>query len=190
MILRRVMISYAASLLFFTSVQAQADVKHFAQDGLSFDYPANWQLTDRSSPQMQYLQLSRAGDADIRIRAPREPIDTPAKEAEAMRIVHQQYLDEWVKNLQKMGMHAEPSDITTEISGGPAKGARLHVVLDGEPGGVDVYWRLVSNRFVQLTIVGSDAQIKNSAVAWNTIRNSLKIEPPPQPQPKPKPSPQ
>src|SRR5258708_13154122 len=33
--------------------------KEFADDGLSFSYPAEWALTDQSSTQQQYLALTR-----------------------------------------------------------------------------------------------------------------------------------
>src|SRR6266446_4806928 len=82
-----------AALLFVTSVQTQTpDTKHFDKDGLSFDYPANWQLSDQSTQQMQYLELTR-GDVVIRVRSPREWLKTPEKEAHAEKLFQDQYAD-------------------------------------------------------------------------------------------------
>ena len=45
MSLLRTLIFATASLLLVVSALAQdPNVKHFAKDGLSFDYPANWQI--------------------------------------------------------------------------------------------------------------------------------------------------
>ena len=66
----------------------QIESKHFAKDGLSFDYPANWELKDDSSGQMQLIRLIqplRSGDVEYRIRAPRWWKSTqkePRKEAD------------------------------------------------------------------------------------------------------------
>lgn len=166
---------------------ASSDTKHFEKDGLSFDYPANWQLSDQSTPQMQFLQLLRDGYAEIRIRSPREPANSPQKEAEAKRLMQEQYVDSFAKNIEGAGLHPNRSSVTTQIAGGDAEGARVRATLDGEPGGMDSYYRIVSGRLIQLSIIGSQREITRSAAAWDSIRNSVKVEPPPQPQPKPKP---
>ena len=68
-----------------TAVQTQEqpkpnpDVKHFAKDGFSFDYPTGWDITDQSTAQLQYLSLSRAGYAGIMVRSPRAGIDSKKK---------------------------------------------------------------------------------------------------------------
>ncbi|HKC65915.1 MAG TPA: hypothetical protein VKB86_19885, partial [Pyrinomonadaceae bacterium] len=36
----------------------QSEIKHFAKEGLAFDYPAKWTLTDKSNSQVQHLILS------------------------------------------------------------------------------------------------------------------------------------
>ena len=187
--LSRTLIFATASLLLVVSALAQdPNVKQFAKDGLSFDYPANWQIADKSSGQMQFLELAQ-GDVVIRIRTPREWLKTPEKEAHAKKLFQDQYVDEFASQLEQAGMHPKRSTVTTQIGGGDAAGARVRAVLDGQPGGLDSYFRIISDRLVNLSIFTSDKDLVKIAPVWDLIRNSIKVEPPPQPKATPQPSP-
>ena len=176
------------ALLFASGVQTQTpDTKHFDKDGLSFDYPANWQISDQSTPQMQYIQLARDAYAEIRVRVPREWLKTPEKEASAKKLIQDKYVDDFAASVEQAGMHPRRSAVTTQIASTDAEGARVRAVLDGAPGGMDSYFRIVSDRLVNLSIIGSEKEIAKSAPVWDAIRNSLKVEPPPQPRPSPSP---
>src|SRR2546430_1453341 len=98
----RCLICLAASLLFVAGAVGQdPNVKHFDKDGLSFDYPANWQISDQSTQQMQFLELSQ-GDVVIRVRSPREWLKTPEKEAHAKKLFQDQYVDSFgARNLRR-----------------------------------------------------------------------------------------
>jgi hypothetical protein len=185
----RTLIFATASLLLVVSAWGQdPNVKQFARDGLSFDYPANWQIADKSSGQMQFLELAQ-GDVVIRIRSPREWLKTPEKEAHARKLFQDQYVDEFANQLEQAGMHPKRSAVTTQVGGGDAAGARVRAVLDGQPGGLDSYSRIISDRLVNLSIFTSDKDLVKIAPAWDLIRNSIKVEPPPQPKATPQPSP-
>jgi hypothetical protein len=185
----RTLILAAASLLLVIGALAQdPNVKSFARDGLSFDYPANWQLSDQSTPQMQFLELAQ-GDVVVRIRSPREWLKTPEKEAHAKKLFQDQYVDEFVAQVEQAGMRPKRSPVTTQIAGADAPGVSVRAVMDGQPGGMDSYSRVVSDRLVNVSTIGSEKDFAKSAAAWNMIRNSLKVEPPPQPKATPLPSP-
>ena len=190
---RWIIVAIALCLLTISAPAQDPNVKHFEKDGLSFDYPANWQISDQSTQQMQYLTLARDGYAEIIVRSPRATIDTPEKEAEAKRIVQEGFVDAWNKNFSDSGAKATRSNVSTEIAASPAACTRLSASLGGEPGRVDVCWRLIEKRMVQLAIVGSDKDIGKTAPAWDLVRNTAKIEPAPQatpsPQATPKPTP-
>jgi hypothetical protein len=187
--LLRTLIFATASLLLVVGALAQdPNIKHFAKDGLSFDYPANWQFSDQSTGQMQFIELGQ-GDVVIRIRSPREWLKTPGKEAQAKKLIQDQYVDSFVGSVEQAGMHAKRSTITTQIAGADADGVRVRAVLDGAPGGMDSYYRIISDRLAQMSILGSEKDIAKSAPVWDMIQKSLKVEPPPQPRPTPQPSP-
>src|SRR5216684_5994594 len=168
-----------AALLFVTSVQPQTpDTKHFDRDGLSFDYSAKWQMSDQSTQQMQFIELTQ-GDVVIRVRSPREWLKTPEKEAHAKKLFQDQYVDDFMGQLEQASLHPKRSAATTQIAGGDAEGVRIRAVLDGEPGGMDSYYRIMSDRLVNLSIFASDKDIVKVAPGWDLLRNSLKIEPSP-----------
>jgi len=178
-----------AILLFSAVVQAQdPNAKHYEKDGLSFDYPANWQLSDQSTTQMQFLELAR-GDVVIRVRSPREWLKSPDKEAHAKKIFQDQYVDSFATQFEQQGMTPKRSPATTQIGGGDAEGVKLRIVMDRQPGGLDSYYRMISDRLVHLSMLGSEKEMTSDATAWDMIRNSLKVEPPPQATPKASPTP-
>ncbi len=165
-------------------------VNHFAKEGLSFDYPAGWQVSDQSTPQMQQIQIGRGdGYAELRVRAPREWLKNPDKEAQAKKIIQDKYVDGFVDTLQQNGLRPTRANASTEISGGPADGVKIRAVLDREPGGLDSFYRIVSDRFVNLSQLGSEREIAKSAAAWDMIRNTIKVAPAPQAKPSPTPAP-
>lgn len=187
--LLRTMIFAAASLLLALSALAQSpNVKNFAKDGLSFDYPANWQISDQSTSQMQFIELEQ-GDVIIRVRSPREWLKTPEKEAHAKKLFQDQYVDQFVTSVEQQHMTPKRSPSTAQIAGVDAEGVSVRAVMDGQAGGMDSYSRVISDRLVNISTIGSEKDFAKSAAAWNMIRNSLKVEPQPQPQPKATPSP-
>src|SRR5262249_16142549 len=186
---RLITVGIAASLLLSAALAQDPNVKHYDKDGLSFDFPANWQFSDQSTGQMQYIQMARDGFAEIRIRSPREWLKTPDKEAAAKKLIQDQYVDNFAKQVEGAGMNPKRSVMTTQISGADAQGARIRAVMDGQPGGMDSYFNIVSDRLVQMSIIGSEREIAKSAPIWDMIRNSLKIAPPPEPKPSATPTP-
>ena len=177
------------SVVLIPAIVAQGpNVTRFAKDGLSFDYPTGWTVDEsRSTGQMQYLTLGRDGYATIIVRSPRGLIDTPEKETHAKQLIQDGFVDAWVKNFESSGAKPDRSVVSTEITGGPAECTRLTASLSGEPGRVDICWRLVDKLMVQLAIIGSTKDITRTTSAWDLIRNSIKIEPAPQPKPTPSP---
>jgi len=165
---------------------AQTEPKHFAKDGLSFDYPATWQVSDQSTGQMQLIQLMRGdGYAEIRLRVPRELLKTPEKETAAKKLFQDKYVEQFVDSLQQAGLKPNRSEVNSDFAGGPAPGTSIRALLDRQPGGMDSYYRVVSDRFVNLSEIGSENDMKKSADAWDLLRSSLKIEAPAQPSSSP-----
>lgn len=170
-------------LLAVIALPQDPNVKHYDKDGLAFDYPATWQFSDQSTGQMQYIQMARDGFAEIRIRVPREWLKTPEKETAAKKLIQDQYVNQFFDQVSQAGLQPKRSTATTQIAGADAEGARVRAVMDREPGGMDSYFRIMSDRLVQLSIIGSEKEMTKSAPVWDMIRNSIKVAPPPQPKP-------
>jgi len=185
-LVRSIILPAAIVLITNTAWAQDANVKHFEKDGLSFDYPASWQLSDKSTGQMQFLELTQ-GDVTIRVRSPREALKSPDKEAHAKKLFQDQYVDNFADQFQQRGMQPKRSPVTTQVGGADAEGIRLRVMMGGEAGGLDSYERIISERLVHLSILGSEKEMTKDAPAWDMIRNSLKVAAAPQPSPKGKP---
>lgn len=169
----------AASAMLFTGALAQTpnNAQHFAKDGLSFDYPAGWTMDEsKTTGQMQYLTLGKNGYATIMVRSPRAQVDSPDKETQARQLIQEGFVSAWAKNFTDNGAKPERTTMPTEIGGGAGECTRLSASLGGEPGRVDVCWRMIEKRMVQLAIVGSNRDIDHTVSAWDVIRKSIKIE--------------
>jgi hypothetical protein len=181
----RIIILLSGLLLLAALSYAQdPNVKHFEKDGLSFDYPANWQIEDHSTGQMQFLELAQ-GDVIVRVRSPREWLKTPEKETHAKKLFQEQYVSDFATQLEQHGLNPKKSPITTKIAGGDAEGLSLRAMWGGQPGGMDSFARVISDRLVNLSIIASEKDIAKAGPAWDLIRNSIKVEPAPQAKPSP-----
>ena len=190
MTLMRALIACATLLLFFAGAQAQGDTKHFAKDGLSFDYANGWTITDQSNPDAQQLTISRAdSDAQFRIFAHRGRVDSPEKMAQAKKAFIDPYVAATDSQFVQMGAKPERSNASTEIGGAAAEGVRLRASLSGESGEATIYWLALGNRAIVVTLFGPDRALKRATPAWDLLRTSIKIEPAPQAKPSPEATP-
>jgi hypothetical protein len=177
---------FAFALLMVVGVAAQNN-KHFTKDGLSFDYPDGWTISDESNSDAQQITLTRPdSDAMIKFFVHRGKVNTPDKLAQAKTKIIDPYLNYTEKQFVEMGGKPERAAATSQIGGANAEGVRITAILDREPGEAGVYWATVGERLVVLTLFGPDKAIKKAAPAWDAVRNSLKIE---APAPKVSPSP-
>ncbi|MGZ5434655.1 MAG: hypothetical protein ACXW3F_01255 [Pyrinomonadaceae bacterium] len=183
---RAIVCVFAFALLMVVGVAAQNN-KHFTKDGLSFDYPDGWTLTDESNADAQQLMLNRTdSNAQITIFVHRGKVNTPEKLAQGKTKIIDPYLNHTEKQFVGMGAKPERVAATTQIAGADAEGVRITATLDGDPGEAGIYWVTVGERLVVLTLFGPDKAIKKAAPTWDAVRNSLKIE---APAPKASPSP-
>src|ERR1044072_5354304 len=150
--LKLALVCVIGMLLLVGGIAAQdPNTKHFAKDGLSFDYSNGWMIDDKSNSDAQDISLGRSdSEALIKIYVHRGKVETPEKTAEA----------------------------NTKFGGVAAEGIRLQM-RDSEPGEAAIFWATVGNRLVVLTFYGSDKALKKATPTWDGIRNSLKIETPP-----------
>lgn len=178
---KRLLIACATLVcLFVIAVQPQGDARHFAKEGLTFDYANGWTISDESNSDAQQLTLNRANsDAQLRVFAHRGKVDTPEKFAQAKKAFIEPYLKSVNDTFVQMGVSPQSTPAAIEIGGAQAEGVRLKASLGGEPGEADVFWVTLGNRVVILTFFGPDAELRKATPAWDLIRNSIKIEPPP-----------
>jgi len=162
-------------LIVLSLFQTTSEQKTFNASGVSFDYPNGWVLHDDSNSDAQQLTLARANnDVQIRVFVHKGRI-TPEKLPEAKKAFIDPYIASTVKQFVAMGAKPEQSPDSTEIAGAKAEGVKIAANL-GEPGAAKIYWAIVGQRTVILTIFGPDREIKQFTSDWDVVRNSLKVE--------------
>src|SRR5689334_3424157 len=157
------------------SVLAQAADKTFNANGVSFNYPDGWTIYDDSNSDAQQVTLARPkNDVQIRVFVHKGRI-TPEKFPDAKKAFIDPYIASTVKQFEAMGAKPQQSADASEIGGVKADGVKVSANL-GEPGAAKIYWALLGQRVVILTIFGPDREIKEFAPAWDTVRSSFKVE--------------
>ena len=175
----RTIISICLALVLASIAVAQTGSnKQFIKDGLTFDYPAGWTMQDDSNEDAQQLTLARANaDAQIRVFVHKGRI-TPEKFADAKKAFIDPYVTSVGKQFVAMGAKPQQANDSTDIAGEKAEGVAITASLGGEPGAAKIYWALIGKRVVVLTYFGPDKELKQFASAWDTVRNSVKIDDP------------
>ena len=157
------------------AVAQTPDSKNYSKDGVSFDYSNAWQLTDDSNGDAQQLTLSKANsDVQIRVFVHKGRI-TPEKLPDAKKAFIDPYIASTAKQFVAMGAKPEQVPETSEIGGVKAEGTSINASLGGETGAAKIYWALVGQRVVVLTLFGPDKQMKQLTPAWDLVRTSLKV---------------
>jgi hypothetical protein len=164
------------TLLFSALVMAQTgDAKNFSKNNLSFDYPSAWELQDYTNEDAQQFTLLKANsDVQIRIFVHKGRV-TQEKLPDAKKAFIDPYVNATAKQFVAMGAKPEQVADTSEIGGVKADGVSINASLGGEPGAAKIYWAVVGQRVVVLTLFGPDRQVKQLAGAWDLVRTSLKV---------------
>jgi hypothetical protein len=156
-----------------------SDAKQFNKDGLSFGYPSGWTFNDTSNADAQQMTFGRPdSDAQITVFVFRAPLTTPARLAEAKRVLVDKYLASTTKSFEQAGGHPESSPAASEIGAIKSEGVKIRASLDGVPGVAEIHWAVVGQRLVVLTFLGPDKAVAKTTPAWDLIRTTMKIEEP------------
>jgi hypothetical protein len=166
----------ALTLTLLSCLMAVAQTpKTVTKDGLSFDYPSDWIMQDDSSGDAQQFSLSKA-NSDVQIKV---FVHKGRIAAEKLPDAKKAFIDPYIASTEKqfvaMGAKPEQSPDTSEIGGIKADGVKISASLGGETGAAKIYWALVGQRVVVLTLFGPDKQLTQLAPAWDLVRNSLKV---------------
>lgn len=164
-------------LIFAQSPVAPAPgVRHFAENGLSFDYPGGIELDDRSTASGQHLVIQSKDRAQIMILSRYAQITTAEELATARHEIVDSFIETIWQQIHEQDPNVSRSAAQIEVAGAQATGVRLRAVLGNEPGNAEIYSLQLGPRLVLLSLIGTDRQIAASAPAWLAIRRSLKIE--------------
>jgi TonB family protein len=182
--MKRHFITGALLLLALSAAHAFAQgtdgaTKTFAADGLSFNYPAGWTLTDKSNPQAQHLILSQEkSSVIIMVVAYRELLDNQDQLYVGVRRITEPYVESIAKNFSSSGRKVERDNPCIEMEGVRVSGVKLQGVYQNEPSTGEVYAFVRGRRFVNLIYIRADKDTPRGNVAWEAVQKSVTIEKP------------
>jgi hypothetical protein len=154
---------------------AIGQANRYAHDGLSFNYPAGWALSDESDAQVQSLSLDRGKDeAKIMVVSLRQQM-TAAEISQAQSSVTEAIVNNLAHAMQQLGAQVQRTSISASIGETRAVGIRLRANLHGEAGNADVYQLVLGGRLVNVVLIGSDPELLRAATAWNMVCSSLRV---------------
>ena len=167
-------------LCFKATVQSPSNSpKRYEKDGLAFDYPENWELSDQSNAAAQQLVLlDKALDAQIMIIALRGVITNAKQEEQAKAGLIEPSIARLLKQYEDAGIKVERVSLKLDVNGNLAEGAQLRFAVDGQPGTTDIYWFVLNQRLVQLFFIRPDKTASKAAACWDMVRTTLRIETP------------
>lgn len=162
------------------SVYAQTsgpELKNFAAEGFSFDYPADYSITDESTPEAHQFRLTRTGSSvQLSIIVVRRMIlrgEMPA----AIENFAEPLVKKVATNLGEGKNPPERTAIKAQVGPKEAEGVRLRS-SGKSPSTGEVIWLRLNFRLISLAIVRSDLHESAASQLWQTVRSSLKVEVP------------
>ena len=151
-------------------------LNRFSTDGISFDYPAGYSVTDESTEDAQQFVITRRGSAvQLTIVVLR-------------RMIQQNEMPGAIENFKEplikqagvtlgQANAAERTSIQTQLGTRQAEGVRLQS-LGNRKRTADVIWLRWNFRLVAATFIRSAVDEPVELRLWQTVRSSLKVEAP------------
>ena len=162
------------------SVCAQSagpELKHFASDPISFDYPAEYSVTDESTTEVQQFRLTRRGSSvQLMIVATRR-IVLRAEVSAAIENSTEPLIKQVAKALGEGKDPLERTSIKTQVGPKEAEGVRLQSSSRRTKTG-EVIWLRLGLRLISMGWVTSGADESAGSQLWQTIRSTLRVEAP------------
>lgn len=162
------------SLVIANAQTGTTATEHYEKDGLAFDYPEGWHVTNSASPGVQTVTLERKGtQAKIVVTMQDGLTSTCDFQAERKKI------SEALTEKLAAELHSASNTIlpvTTHISGFEVGGSKLQGVVNRKPVSGFVFSLRISRRFISLVYILA-VKDERAKSAWDTIRTTLTVEP-------------
>ena len=168
-------------LLSFLSVSvyaqsAEQKENHFSKDGISFDYPAGYSVSDESTTEaLQFIITRKGRSVQLTIVAPRRLV-LRSELPTATQSLTEPLVKKVALTLGRPNAPARTS-IETSVGSRQAEGVRLRSPGKGNRT-AEVIWLRLSLRLVAMAYVRSDADEAVGSELWQTVRSSLRVEAP------------
>jgi hypothetical protein len=168
--------------VFFTiglcfSVVAQStspdNSQNYSGEKLSFSYPANWKITDKSTQKIQQLNLvPESGNALIMVIAYRPKISTQDEFEQVKVAVTQPYIEK----ISKGFVSSNRTQVCTKTNDLQIPGFRITGLYNQEESASDIFSFVMDGKFFNLIYMRANKESSKTDLAWNTINKTLKVK--------------
>ena len=165
-------------------VQASAQsvavaTEHYAKEGLSFDYPKGWTLTDKSNATAQEIVLTVPGTSVvIQVVAFRELLQNAGQVRATRDSVTMRHAMNLASRFGSPLSQLSDSADCLPVGQRLASGFKLIGQLDKQPITGYVYSIVLGQRFLNFTYIRVDKDDARGAEGWKMLLDTLKVEPP------------
>jgi TonB family protein len=175
----RIALGVTITLFFSVQLFAQnSSPKHFSKDGLAFDYPAEWTLSDQSNDQAQHLILAGPGSSPVIIVwAYREAVHSRFQVVNATRQITEPYIRTLSEKLSSGKSVAKRESTCVTVGEATVGGTMLRGVVDDAPTVAEIYAFPKGGRFVNLLYLRTESEGARGTSAWKLVRDSLRVDP-------------
>ena len=133
---------------------SEGETKQYAKDGMAFQYPVGWVITDKSSAEAQHLILSREGSSVLIMIVALRALGSDSAPLDSSRTSFTQRLIETMaKKFGESGSPTERESVCIDVSGKKASGVRLKGMYDKQPSTGEVFSFMMGFRFSNLVFV-------------------------------------
>lgn len=149
----------------------------YDKDGLKFEYPSDWILTNKSSPEIQTLYLSKPKSTVlIVISTPREFLENATQFSLLQSDSHSKYGDAIEKSFSSKGKKAEWETNCIDFNGRQIVGTKYTGFYNKEAGSGEIYPFALGNRFLTLAYMRTVSEQESSNIVWQNLIKSLYLE--------------
>ena len=165
---------YAAAFAQITD----SSVKTFEKDGLKFNYPSDWTITDKSTAEKQYLFLSKENaTALIGIDAQRAHLSSFEQFRTIGTAAEKAYFKAVSDNLSTTyQQRVDREYLCLDLHGRNIIGVRLIGSYKNDPSRGEFYSFVLGDRFLTLSYLRTDKESTKTDSAWQELINSISLE--------------
>lgn len=162
----------------FAQNVAPATVKTFEKDGLKFDYPADWKLSDKSRSGKQNLLLSKDDTVTvIEIDVHQKRL----KSIEQFREIESDKSKDYFKTLTSSlnttyEQRLDRQYLCLDLNGRKVTGAMLAGTYKNEPARAEFYSFVLGGRLVTLSYLSADKEAAKTEHVWKDLIKSLSLD--------------
>ncbi len=160
---------------------SNSDVKIYDKDGLSFNYPASWELADQSTAELQQLKLNLPNSSGlIYITSPRKPIST----SDQLTASREGITDRFIENInQRFTLSSTAAILGSETGCFEVKdkkyvGTVIRGTYQNQLSTADILPVFLEHRFVNFVFIRSNNDYEKTNSVWRMLTESVKITTP------------